>query len=149
METVEVIREDARLHDPLTVVLAPHGLAPTGVGDREVNAVGPHVMPMLGGRDMTERVGRIVQDHLGIARRAAREVHEHGIVDVGLHALEVLRRVAHAGVEVDPTVPVNRGGADALGTAQYTADERAFLDVELAVPGEPRRTPTGTVHENE
>ena len=90
-----------------------------------------------------------MQDHLGIARRAAREVHEHGIVDVGLHALEVLRRVAHAGVEVDPTVPVNRGGADALGTAQYTADERAFLDVELAVPGEPRRTPTGTVHENE
>lgn len=47
METVEVIREDARLHDPLTVVLAPHGLAPTGVGDREVNAVGPHVSQCL------------------------------------------------------------------------------------------------------
>lgn len=90
-----------------------------------------------------------MQDHLGIARRATREVHEHGIVDVRLHALEVLRRVAHAGIEVDPALAVDRCSTDTLGATEHAADERTFLDVELAFLGELHRSPTGAIDENE
>ena len=63
--------------------------------------------------------------------------------------LEVLWCVAYAGIEVNPTVSVDRCGADALGTAQHTADKRTFLDIELAALGELRRSPTGAIDENE
>ena len=78
VEAVEIVREDTGLHEPLPVVFAPDGLAPTRVGDGEVDAVGLHVVPMLGSDEVRNGVTRVVKHHLRITGRTRREVHEHG-----------------------------------------------------------------------
>ena len=45
VKAVEVVHEDGRLAQPLAVDLAPAGLGPAGVGNRQVQAVRVHAVP--------------------------------------------------------------------------------------------------------
>ena len=119
MEAVEVVREHARLHEPLTVVLAPHRLAPTGVGDGQMQPVGLDVMPMLRRDQMCQSIVGIMQHHLRVAGGTGRKVHEHGVADMGFHAGEALISAAHAGVEIVPALTLRRHGAHALGAGEH------------------------------
>ena len=119
VEAVEVVGQHARLHGPLAVELAPDRLAPAGVGDREVRAaVAGGVVPELRGRGVCQRVGAVVQDHLGLAGGARREVHDHRLVDLRGDAHPELSRRTHAGVEVDPALALARQLADVLGARE-------------------------------
>ena len=117
VEAVEVVGEHAGFHDPLAVVLAPHGLAPARIGDREMEAaVAFHVVPPLGGEGVRDRVALVVHDHLGVAARTAGKVHEHGVGGARLATRKGARGGADFGVEVDP--PRTHAGrlADAFRT---------------------------------
>ena len=132
MEAVEVIGEHAGFHEPLAVVLAPNRLAPAGVGDGEVDAVGAHIVPMLSGHEMGDRITGVVQDHLGVAGSTGAEVHEHGICGQGVASFEVGRCVEHAGIEVQPALALDRCRADALLAGERLAQKRAFGDDQVA-----------------
>ena len=119
-KAIEVIGKDARLHGPRAIELAPHGLAPTSVGNGEVQAtVANHVVPELCGDGVRQRIGAVVQDHLGVARGAAREVHDHGLVDRDGHATPEVTGRSHATVEVDPALAVAGQLTDVLGTREH------------------------------
>lgn len=122
MEAVEVVREHARLHKPLAIVLAPHRLAPTGVGDGQMQPVGLDVVPMLRRDQVRQGVVGIVQHHLGVAGGAGGEIHEHRVADMGFHAGEALISAAHAGVEIMPALTLRRHGAHAFGSGENSAD---------------------------
>lgn len=53
--------------NPLPVEFAPHGLAPAGVGECQVEAVFMKVVPIGAGDDVSEWVGEAVGNHLGLA----------------------------------------------------------------------------------
>ena len=114
MEAIEIVGEHARLHEPLTVVLAPYGLAPAGIGDGEMQAVGTHVVPVLGRHEMRERVAAVMQHHLRVARSAAREIHEHRVERAGLATVERFRGGTHLSVEIDPSLALDARRADPL-----------------------------------
>ena len=118
MIAVEVVREHARFHQPLAIVLAPNCLAPTRIGNREMNAVGIDIVPMLGSGKMPDCVRRIVQNHLRVARRTAREVHQHGVGSKRFHALEFRGGQTNLGVEVKPALTLNSSCANAIRPAQ-------------------------------
>ena len=83
VEAVKVVGEDRAFAQPLAVELAPERLAPAGLGDREVQAVGLDPVPVLGGHKVAERVFVAVHGDLRIAGRAGGEEHEHGIFAAG------------------------------------------------------------------
>ena len=149
MEAVEVVGEHGGFHEPLTVVLAPHGLAPARVGDGEVQAVGTHVVPVLRRNEVRDGVFGVMQHHLRVARSAAREVHEHGIERARLATGEVLGCRMHARVEVDPACALRRGRAHAVRTREHRAHERARRDVPGAVGTLRREAAARAVHEDE
>ena len=149
VEAVEIVGEHACFHKPLAVVLAPDGLAPAGVGDGEMKAaVAYDVVPMLRGRDVREGVLGVVQHHLRVAARAAREVHEHGLGRLRLAAGEVFGRFADAGVEVKPASALGRSCAHAVGAGELCAERAAVLREGLAVLSEFRQAAAGAVHEH-
>ena len=107
-ELVHVVGEDGGTGDPLAVDLAPAELGPTGVGHRHVQLVLLHLLPVLRRYDVAERMGEVVLHGLGVARRAAREVHEHDVFggDARL-AGRTLEGIGVAGdelVEIDPAL---------------------------------------------
>ena len=121
MEAVEVVREHARLHEPLAIVLAPHRLAPTGVGDGQMQPVGLDVVPMLRRDQVRQCVVGIMQHHLGVAGGAGGEIHEHGVANMGFHAGEFLAGVAHAGIEIMPALTLRGHGAHALRAGEHSS----------------------------
>ena len=122
VEAVEVVREHASLHEPLAIVLAPHRLAPAGVGDGQMQPVGFDVMPMLRRDQVRQGVVGIMQHHLGIAGGTGGEIHEHGVADMGFHTGKFLAGVAHAGVEIMPSLTLPGHGAHAFGAGENSAD---------------------------
>ena len=147
VEAVEIVRKDTGLHEPLPVVFAPDGLAPARVGDGEVNAVGLHVVPMLGGDEVRNGVTRVVKHHLRIAGRTGREVHEHGFGSYRVTTLEDLARRADAAVEVDPTLALDGRCADALLAGKRRTD-RARNGDKVSILVASGQTTTRAVHEN-
>jgi len=81
VEPVEVVDVDPRLEEPLAVQLAPYGLRPAGLGEREVQALGVHLVPVLRRVDVRDRVGEVVHHHLRLRRGAGGEVEEHRVLD--------------------------------------------------------------------
>jgi hypothetical protein len=98
---------------------------------------------------MRERVTRVVQDHLGIARGAAGEVHEHGVGGRSLASGEVGRGRAHLAVEVAPARALGRGRADALGPRERRACQLALADEPGTVGILSREARAGRVHQDE
>ena len=88
-ELVKVVDEDRRRGEPLPIELAPDRLHPACLGDGQVQIVRVDVVPVAGGDDVRHRVGVVVDDHLGHARRAGGEVEEQRVVPGGLDPLEV------------------------------------------------------------
>ena len=111
-ELVHVVGEDRGTGNPLTVDLAPAELGPAAVGDAHVQAVLAHLLPVLGGEDVSERVLEAVLHGLGVARGAAREVDEHDVVDLGgvlaRGALPLVALVLNELVEGQPAVAFAR-----------------------------------------
>ncbi len=56
MEAVKIESEYARLAEPLTLKLAPESLAPAGVRNCKVQAVGVNIMPIFSGRVVTQGI---------------------------------------------------------------------------------------------
>ena len=132
IEAIEIVREDAGLHEPLTVVLAPNRLAPAGVGDGQMQPVRLDVVPMLGRDQVRQGVVGIMQHHLRVAGGAGGEVHEHRVVNVGFHAREACIGVAHAGVEIVPTSTLRRHGAHTLRAREHRTN-RAVRRQPIAI----------------
>ena len=131
----------------MPVVFAPDGLAPTRVGDGEVDAVGLHVVPMLGSDEVRNGVTRVVKHHLRIAGRTRREVHEHGFGSYRVTTLEDLARRADAAVEVDPTLALDGRCTDALLAGKRRTD-RARNGDEVSILVASGQTTTRAVHED-
>ena len=147
IETIEIVRENASFHKPLPVVLAPHGLAPARVSDGEVNAVGLHVVPVLGGDEVRDGITGVVKHHLWVTGRAGRKVHEHGFGSYRVTTLKDLARRADAAVEVDPTLALDGCRTNALFAGKRRTD-RARNSDEVTLIVVFRRAAARAVHEN-
>ncbi|KAF5033160.1 hypothetical protein DSECCO2_609650 [anaerobic digester metagenome] len=90
--------EDHGPGHPLAVELAPHGLAPAGVGHGQVHVAGLQVVPVDAGRHVAQGVAVGVLHHLGHAGGAGGEKDEQGVL--------AARGVADAGEGI------RGGGAD-------------------------------------
>ena len=69
-ELVHVVGEDGGAGDPLAVDLAPAELRPAAVGHAHVQRVLFHLLPVLRGDDMAQRVGEVVAHRFRHARGA-------------------------------------------------------------------------------
>ena len=69
---------------------------------------------------MSQRVGEVVTHHLGMARSARGEVHEHGVGIVILGNTHIGHRLAQSLVEVEPAVGY-------AGTYGYAVLERVAV----------------------
>ena len=67
LEFLKVVDKHVCAGNPLPVEFAPHGFAPAGVGERQVEAVFMKVVPIGAGDDVPEWVGEAVGNHLGLA----------------------------------------------------------------------------------
>ena len=83
VEPVKVVDEHRAFAQPLAIQLAPEGLAPAGLGDREVQSAGLHPVPVAGRDVMAQRVFVAVHGDFRIAGRAGREEHQHRVVAAG------------------------------------------------------------------
>jgi hypothetical protein len=99
---------------PLPKETAPGRLGPAGVSDGPVPVPRTEVMPEPSGRDVAQAVGGGVQDHLGMADRAAGEVEKHWVMarGRGFRRLAVARAVQKL-LEVMPALCPTPG--DAMG----------------------------------
>ena len=70
---------------PLSVHLAPYGLAPSRVGHGEMDAVFGQVVPEDSRGEMPQCIEETVGHHLRLAAGAAGEIHEHRVVVVVGH----------------------------------------------------------------
>ena len=70
---------------PLSVHLAPYGLAPTRVGNGEVDAVFGKVVPKDSCCKVSQGIEKVVGHHLRLSACSAGEVHQHSIVVVVWH----------------------------------------------------------------
>lgn len=61
-----VVNKNGGAGYPLPIELSPDGFTPTCIGDGEVDTVRAEVMPETAGGDVSERIGVIVGDHLGV-----------------------------------------------------------------------------------
>ena len=81
-ELLVVVDEDGSSGKPLTVEFTPYGLAPTRIGHGEMDAVLIEIVPIDARRQMSQGIEEVVGHHLGLATRAAGEVHQHRVVVV-------------------------------------------------------------------
>lgn len=97
-----VVDENIGPGQPLPVQLAPSGLRPSRVGDRQVQAPVVQVVPETPRADMPQRIGEVVRHHFRFARGSRCEVHHHDIV-VGVHPLRTHERggVCDSRVEIE------------------------------------------------
>ena len=111
VEAVEVVDEDGRLAEPLAVELAPEGLGPAGVGDRQVQAVGVDLVPVFRRDEVAQGIFIIVGRQLRIAGGAGGEEHQHRVGAAGgvLGPGEV---AAEEGVFLVEVVPALAAAAD-------------------------------------
>ena len=107
VKAVKIVDEQGRLAQPLAVDLAPACLGPAGIGDRQVQAVRVHAVPVTRCADRPGVLEAVRRD-LGIARRAGRRStsasghrHEPGIPQVGDNGWNTLVLF----VEVVPAFP--------------------------------------------
>ena len=147
IEAIEIVRENAGFHKPLPVVLSPHCLAPARVSDGEVNAVGLHVVPVLGGDEVRDGITGVVKHHLWVTGRAGGEIHEHGICGCGVATLEDLARRADAAVEVGPALALDGCRTNALFAGKRRTDGACNSD-EVTLIVVFRRAAARAVHEN-
>ena len=111
-EFFEVVAHDGASGQPLAVQLAPHGLGPAGLRDRQVQPAVLAAQPVHRGLDVAQRVGAVQQHHLGHAAGAGGEVDEQRIVVFvqRQRALEVRPCFCHLLVEGEPALPPPAGG---------------------------------------
>ena len=69
---------------PLSVELAPYGLAPSSVGHHQVKRTFVQVVPENARRQVSHGIEIVVGHHLRLSRGAAGEIHQHGVA-VGVH----------------------------------------------------------------
>ena len=102
-----VKHENGSAGKPLTVELAPYGFAPACVGYSQVNGVLAKVVPEYSGSEMSHGIQEVMSHHLGLARCAAGEVHQHGVgvVVLGSRAFEFRCR-GNLGMPVVPAARV-------------------------------------------
>ena len=148
METVEVVREHAGFHEPLAIILAPHGFAPAGVGDGQMQPVRLDVVPVLRRDQVRQCVVGIMQHHLGVAGGAGGEIHEHGVADMGFHAGEFLAGIAHAGVEIMPALTLRGHGAHALEAGEHSS-HRAVSGKPIAIRVLLGQAPAGAIDQKQ
>ena len=109
VKAVKVVDKYGTLAQPLTVELAPQGLAPAGIGDGEMQAIPLATVPIFCGDIVPQSVGVLVGSHLRIAGGAGGEEHQGGIVT----AAGILRTDKFSGevfellVEVVPALPMS------------------------------------------
>lgn len=140
-ELLVIVDEDVGSGYPLSVQFAPYGLAPAGVGDGEVQAVGLQVVPDVARHDVSQRVGEVVSHHLGFARGTAGEVHQRDVV-VGVDVfgankgcgcfdalVEVFVAFGHFGTYADQALHARRlrhGGGDVVGDDRFACADNHF-----------------------
>ncbi len=100
-ETIKIISEYGAFAEPLPIDFAPCRLRPAGIGDGEVQAVLVYHMPKTSRGDMAEGVSKVVQNHLGIARRAGSEEHKHVIIAACIGTGEVFVSRFNKGIEIE------------------------------------------------
>ena len=71
-----VVHEYGCSGNPLSIQFTPYGFPPTGVGNRQVEAVFMQVVPETSSHDMPQRVGEIVRYHLRVAGRTGSKIHQ-------------------------------------------------------------------------
>ena len=79
-ELLVVVHEDVRTRNHLTIQLTPSCLSPTGIGNGKVQAVFMQLVPERAGSDVTQRISKVVSNHLRFASCSTGEVHQHDIV---------------------------------------------------------------------
>ena len=98
-----IIDKDSAAHHPLAIELSPDRLAPSSVGYSQVQPIGRDIMPVFGCDQMADSISIIVQDHLRIAGRARRKIHQHRLQRFGVSAGKFIRHVFQLGIEINPT----------------------------------------------
>ena len=100
VEIVEVIHHDGAADEPLAVYLAPGGLGPAGLRHGKMQAVLLGLLPVFRRDYVRERICVAVDDALGIARGARREIEHHRLIGAGLDALKHAAGALRRGGEV-------------------------------------------------
>ena len=102
-EFVEVVDKNIGAGYPLAVEFSPYGFPPTGVGKGEVQAFLIEVVPVRAGNDVSQRIGKVMGDHFGVACRAGCEIKQRRII-VGIGQCRTLERCSgfNACVEIEP-----------------------------------------------
>ena len=80
VEAVEIVHKERRPAQPLAIELAPAALRPAAIRRGEVDGVFIQIVPEAPGDDVSQRIGEAVRHHLGHARGARGEVHQHDVV---------------------------------------------------------------------
>ena len=130
-EHVHVVGEYGRTCNPLAVNFTPESLGPAGFGNGQVAAAVNHVLPVLGGHDVAERVAEGVGDHFRVAAGAAGKVDNHDVVimrgGISCGARETRRADFVVVVEVDPVLTGLPDGHERFDNARVFAGGVDFL----------------------
>ena len=96
VEIVEIVNHNRAADQPLTVQLAPRRLCPAGLGDRKVQSAVLRPVPVLSCYYMSERIGMVVYNALGITCRARSKVKHHRVVYARFNALKGIGSAFHS-----------------------------------------------------
>ena len=75
-----VIGKNGTSCKPLSVNLSPHRLCPACLCQCQMEAALHNLLPVLGGNDVAQWVGKVVLYHLGIAGSAGGKVQQHNVI---------------------------------------------------------------------
>ena len=108
-----VVGEYGASSQPLAVNLAPDCLCPASLGQGQVEAAVHHLLPVAGGDDVAQGIGKVVLHHLGIAGGAGGKVEQHDVLvgggPVPLWSGKVIRLVWVFICKGHPTISVSCG----------------------------------------
>ena len=88
---VKVTDKNSRLHKPLSIQLAPHGLHPASIGQGQMQAVRHYIMPIFRGHNVRDGIGIIMPDHFGHTGGARGKIQQHRICSGGLRPFKGIR----------------------------------------------------------
>ena len=80
VEAVKIVHKKRRPAQPLTIEFAPAALRPAAIRRGKVDGVFIQIVPEAPGDDVPQRIGEAMRHHLGHARGARGEVHQHDVV---------------------------------------------------------------------